>query len=235
MAFGISFVDIELLIRLAQNQLAEIKPVLPEPDAAILPEAIIPVLPETSSTSSDSFITKNSAANIVAAATENIPPVALAFNSGAKNQAEENDKVADIVFNLTSETRSSGIRQAPPIAAPTAAVTNNFSGTQALKQNQTDAEILFRSLLEKFRASVVYDYEMSDAVQLEENAERKHKPLETSSRFADLNKTGAETGRKKALRDKENLRQEAFRNENQADDNKKRELLKKIREANKFL
>lgn len=236
MAFGISFVDIELLIRLAQNQTAESEPIRPEPDAAILPESIIPVLPETPSIS-DSFATKTSETNIVvAAATENIPPVALNAGTNAekssKNQAEENKKVAEIVFNSVSASKQSSVKQSPVNSTP---ATNNFSAVQTLKQNQLDAEIIFRSLLEKFRTSVIYDYEISDAAQLEEDLERKHKPLETASRFADLNKNFAEAGRKKAMRDKENLRQEALRDENQTDDNKKRELLKKIQEANKFL
>lgn len=147
MAFGISFVDIELLIRLAQqNRPAEIEPVLPEPNAAILPEAIIPVLPETLSTA-NSFVTKNSETNIVAAVTENIPLVSLAAptDSGAekptRNPAEENDKVADIVFNLTSEIKASSVKQTP---VKTPAATNNFAAPQSPKQNHSDAEMLFR-------------------------------------------------------------------------------------------
>src|SRR5215213_8644911 len=194
--FGISFVDIELLIRLAQNQTPETETVLPAPDAAILPAAIIPVLPETPSTS-DSFSTKNSETNIVATLTEIISPVSLAENS-TKNQSEENNKVAGIVFNLTPPNNSSGIKQ--PVNPPPAA--NNFSGAQTLKQSQLDAEIIFRSLLEKFQTSVVYDYEMSDAVRLEEDAERKQKPLENPSRFANANKISAEANRKKAIQDK---------------------------------
>jgi hypothetical protein len=219
--FGISFVDIELLIRLAQNQ-TETEPVLPEPPAALLPAAIIPVLAEAPSTA-DSFATQNSGTNIVATLTEIIAPVSLP----AQSQTEENDKVADIVFNLTAPNNSPDIKQ--PVNSPP--VANNFSGAPALKQNQSDAEIIFRSLLEKFRTSVVYDYEMSDVVKLEEDAERKQKPLENPSRFANSNKIRTEAGRKKeASRKAEN--QSA---EDEIRESKKRELLKKIREANKFL
>ncbi|HEX8736370.1 MAG TPA: hypothetical protein VF721_13665 [Pyrinomonadaceae bacterium] len=226
--FGISFVDIELLIRLAQNQTPETEPVLPAPDAALLPAAIIPVLPETPS-ASDSFSTKNSETNIVATLTENIPPVSLAVaENPTKNQTEENNKVADIVFNLTPPNNSSGIKQ--PVNPTTAA--NNFSGAQILKQNQMDTEIIFRSLLEKFRTSVVYDYEMSDAVRLEEDAERKQKPLENPSRFANSN---AEANRKKEALRKAAVDAENQSAENEIRENKKRELLKKIQEANKFL
>jgi hypothetical protein len=225
MAFGISFVDIELLIRLAQNQTAETEPISLPADAARLPPAIIPVLSETPSIS-DSFSTKNSETNIFAAVAENIPPVSLAINSDAekasKNQAEENNKVADIVFSLTSETKASGIRQSPPASLPASD-----------KQSQTDAEILFRNLLEKFRTSVVYDYETSDAFQLEEDAARRHKPLENFSRATDSSRN--RTDRKKEIQDKENLRRESLRNENQSADDKKSELLKKIQAANKFL
>jgi hypothetical protein len=108
-----------------------------------------------------------------------------------------------------------------------------------------DAEIIFRSLLERFGASVVYDYEMSDAVRLEEDAAGNRRPFENSSRFADSSENGTETNRKKAIRDKENLKQEALRkaevdaeNQSNADEireSKKRDLLRKIREANKFL
>jgi hypothetical protein len=219
--FGISFVDIELLIRLAQNQTPETEPVLPAP-AAILP-VIIPVLPATLSTS-DSFSTKNSETNIVAALTENIPPVSLnGAENTTKNQTEENNKIADIVFNLTPPNNSSSIK--PPVNPTPAA--NNFSGAQILKQNQLDAEIIFRSLLEKFQTSVVYDYEISDAVRLEEDAERKQKPLENPSRFVNSN---AEANRKKdALRKADIDAEDVIR------ESKKRELLKKIQEANKFL
>ena len=227
MAFGISYIDIELLIRLAQNQTLESEPVLLAPEAAILPDAIIPVLPETP-LSSDSFSTKNSETNIVAMLTENLSSVSLS----TQNPIEENNKVADIVFNLTSSTNGLGIKNSPVNPPP---VTNNFSGTQPLKQSRMDAEIIFRSLLEKFRTAVVYDYEMSDVVKLEEDAERKHKPLENPSRFANSNKIQTEASRKKAILEKENLQREALRNENQSAANKKRELLKKIEEANKFL
>jgi hypothetical protein len=246
MAFGISYVDIELLIRLSQNQTAESEPVLISPDAEIPTVAEILTLPETSSIS-DSFSAKNSETNIVAAVTENIPPVSLTANSGteksAKSQAEETDKVADIVFNLTSQTNGSGIKKSPVDSTPAA---NNFSGTQPLKQSRMDAEIVFRSLLERFRTAVVYDYEASDALQLEEDAARTHKPFENfGRRFADSNENRAATNRKKAIRDQENLKREALRKtaarvENQSSEDeiresKKRELLKKIREANKFL
>jgi hypothetical protein len=227
MAFGISFVDIELLIRLSQNQTAESEPVLFSPDAEMPPVAEILILPETLS-SSDSFSTKNSATNIVAAVTENIPHVFLNADSSAeksaKSPAEENNKVAGIVFNSASQINSTGIKQSPPVSLP---ASNN--------QSRMDAEIIFRSLLEKFRASVVYDYEVSDAVQLVEDAERKYKPFENSSRFADSSENRQQTSRKKAIQDKENFKQEAFRNETKSDDDKKRELLKRIREANKFL
>lgn len=223
MAFGISFVDIELLIRLAQNQTAESEPVSLPADAADLPPAIIPVLSETPSIS-DSFLTKNSETNIFAAAAENLPSVSLNANSGAaKNPSEENDKVADIVFNLAPPADASSARRSPPASLPPTS-----------KQTQTDAEeIIFRSLLEKFRMSVVYDYETSDALQLEEDAARKQKPLENFSRAADSSRNRAD--RKKEIQDKENLRRESLRNETQSAADRKRELLKKIEAANKFL
>jgi hypothetical protein len=73
---------------------------------------------------------------------------------------------------------------------------------------------------------------MSDAVRLEEDAERKQKPLENYSRSTNSN---AEANRKK-----EALRKAAVDAENQSAEDviregKKRELLKKIQEANKFL
>ncbi|HEX9961663.1 MAG TPA: hypothetical protein VGB00_12055 [Pyrinomonadaceae bacterium] len=236
MAFGISYADIELLIRLSQNRLAESEPLMPAPDDAILPDAIIPVLSETPSTS-DSFSTKTSGTNIVATLTENIPPVSLTNNSGAekasKNPFEENNSVADIVFNLTSQTNASNTKNSPVNPPP---VTNNLSGAQPLEQSRTGAEIIFRSLLERFRTSVVYDYEASDAVQLEQEAARKHKPFENFSRpSAGSNETRAQTNRKKSIQDRDNLKREIFNRENRADDDKKRELLKKIKEANKFL
>ena len=245
MAFGISFADIELLIRLSQNQTAGSEPIVLSPDAATLPPAIIPVLSETLS-SSDSFSTKNSETNIVAALTENIAPVSLTVNSGAvkstKIEDAGNNKVADIVFNSAPQTNASSVKQAP-VNAPLAA--NNISAVQNSKQSRMDAEIIFRSLLERFGASVVYDYEMSDAVRLEEDAAGNRRPFENSSRFADSSENGTETNRKKAIRDKENLKQEALRkaevdaeNQSNADEireSKKRDLLRKIREANKFL
>lgn len=246
MAFGISFVDIELLIRLSQNQTTESEPVLISGEAALSPEAIIPVLSETSF-SSDSFSADNSVTSLVAALTENIPPVSSAADSGAEKSTEscdeENYKAAAIVFNLTSQIAASSVKQSTTGEMPAA---NNFSAAQTLRQNQLDAEMTFRRLLEKFRTSVIYDYEAGDAVRLEEDAARKHKPFESfSRRFADSNENRAETNRKKAIRDKENLKSEALRKtdddfENQSSDerireSKKRELLKKIREANKFL
>ncbi|HEX8368777.1 MAG TPA: hypothetical protein VF604_09560 [Pyrinomonadaceae bacterium] len=247
MAFGISFADIELLIRLSQNQTAENEPVVISPDAVLLPEVIIPVLSETSF-GSDFFSAKNSEMDIEAVLTGNIPPVLTAppeasAGKPAKSLLEENNKVAGTVFDLISQPNPPGIKQSTVNAA---AATNNFSGTQSLKQNQSDAEIIFRNLLEKFRAALVYDYEVSDAVKLEEDAARKHKPFENfSRRFAGSNEDRAETNRKKAIRDKENLKHETLRKtdvdvENQSREekmreSKKRELLKKIREANKFL
>jgi hypothetical protein len=236
MAFGISFADIELLIRLSQNQTAESEPFSPAPEVAVLPEIIIPVLPETSSVS-DSFSTNTSGTNIVAALTENVPPALFGVDSSAeipaKIQLEETAKVADIVFNLTSQTSGSGIKNPPVNPTP---VTNNVSVAPPLKQSQADAELIFRSLLEKFRASVVYDYETTDALQLEQDAERRHKPFENFSlASAGSNESRTQTNRKKAIQDKENLRREILNRENQSGDDKKRELLKKIKEANKFL
>lgn len=236
MAFGIAFADIELLIRLSQRQAAEIEIALRETDGEMPPVAAeILNAPETPSVS-DSFSAKNSQTNIVAiAVSENIPPV---FSNAAasaekpiesrrheqQQQIEETGKAAAVVFNSVASqiVKPLNAKQTPP----------------ASLSARVDAEIIFRSLLEKFRASVVYDYEMSDAVRVEEDARREHKPLESFSRLDEEN-------RKKAIRDRENLKREALRKtagdaENQSSvdeirESKKRELSKKIREANKFL
>jgi hypothetical protein len=217
MAFGISFIDIDLLIRLAQNQAAESQTISLAPPVEILPDALISATPAIS-LSSDSFSTQNSETNITATLTETLPPVLpvdLTLEKPAENPAVKNEKAAEIVFKPT------------PINTTSAAQKPNLP-------NETDAELIFRNLLERFRAAVTYDYEISDALKLEEDAERTQKP------FGSANEKRVEAQRRKLIQDRENLKQEAFRKsaieaENQSAADKRRELLKKIEEANKFL
>jgi len=218
MAFGISFIDIDLLIRLAQNQNAESQTVLPAPETEMLADALISAAP-VASLSSDSFVTKNSETNIAATLTETLPPVLpvdLTPEKPAENPTGKNEKADENVFKTTISI-TSGAQKPKPVA-----------------QNEMDAELIFRNLLERFRASVTYDYEISDAFRLEEDAERKQKP------FGKANEIQIEAQRRKLIRDKENFKHEALRKagideENNAADGKRRELLKKIEEANKFL
>jgi hypothetical protein len=219
MAFGISFIDIDLLIRLAQNQNAESRTDLLAPEAEILAAAFIAAAPVASLTS-DSFSAQNSATNIAATLTETpapVLPVDLKLEKPAENPSAKNDKAAEIVFKPAAITTTSIAQKPKPDA-----------------QNELDAELIFRNLLERFRAAVTYDYEISDAVKLEEDAERIQKP------FGKTNENRIEAQRRKLLQDRENYKQEALRKaaidaENNNADGKKRELRKKIEEANKFL
>lgn len=231
MAFGISFIDIDLLIRLARNQNAENQPLVSAPEAAILADAPLVSAPALS-LSSDSFSTKSSETNIAATLTETLAPV-LPIALTTEKPAGKNEKTAENVFNSTPTVTPSGIRNAPVnVVSPT-----SFTGAQKPKQdlqNEMDAELIFRNLLERFRASVTYDYEISDALKLEEDAERKQKPL------GNANENRIEAERRKSIQDKENFKQEALRKskideENNSADDKRRELWKKIEEANKFL
>jgi hypothetical protein len=214
MAFGISFIDIDLLIRLAQNQTAESRTISFAP-VETLPDALISASPVIS-LSSDSFATKNSETNIAATLTEIAPPV-LPIALTMENPAGKNEQAAEIVFKPMQVNTTSGTQKPQP-SLP----------------NETDAELIFRRLLERFRAAVTYDYEIGDALKLEEDAGRMQKP------FGTANEKRIEAQRRKLIQERENLKQEGFRKavideENQSADGKRRELLKKIEEANKFL
>lgn len=229
MAFGISFIDIDLLIRLARNQSAESETFLLETETGMLRD--LPVLSEpVAAFSAGSFSAPDSETDIAAALTE-IAPVVLPIDLIREKTADENEKAAANVFNSLSLAEASGVRNLPvkPISP-----TNNFPAQKSNAPNEMNAELIFRALMERFRASVTYDYEIGDALKLEEDAERKQNPC------GDENENRSETGRRKLLRDGENFKQEALRKagieaNNQSAEDKKRELRKKIEEANKFL